>query len=457
MENDQPVLAYVGANEPRFLDELKAFLRIPSISTDPRHRSDLARAADFLAADFRRMGMERVEVIPTAGHPAVYAEWLGAPGRPTALVYGHYDVQPVDPENEWTTPPFDPTEREGYVYARGAADDKGQVFLHLKAAEAHLTSRGRLPINLKFIVEGEEEVGSEHLAELIRERREQLRADVVVISDTSMFARGQPAICYGLRGIGYWQVNLETASSDLHSGIYGGAVANPIEVLARIIATFKDERGRIQIPGFYDDVREVSPAERAELARLPFDEAAFRQRIGAEMLFGEAGYTTLERRWARPTLEINGMWGGFIGEGEKTVVPARASAKISSRLVPDQDPDRIGDLLEAHLRRVCPPTARLTFTRMSGAKPAMVPLDHPAVKASARALERAFGVAPLYQREGGTIPVVATFAEVLGAPSILLGFGLDDDHLHAPNERFLLENFFGGIRASALLWEELSK
>jgi acetylornithine deacetylase/succinyl-diaminopimelate desuccinylase-like protein len=282
-----------------------------------------------------------------------------------------------------------------------------------------------------------------------------LRADVVVISDTSMFGRGQPAICYGLRGIAYWQVDLETATSDLHSGIYGGSVANPIEVLARIIATFKDDLGRIQIPGFYDNVRDISPAERAELARLPFDEEEFRRRVGAERLSGEVGYTTLERRWVRPTLELNGMWGGFTGEGEKTVLPARASAKISSRLVPDQDPDRIGDLVEAHLRRVCPPTARLTFRRMAGARPVIVPLDHPAVRASARALERAFGVAPLYQREGGTIPVVATFADVL-APSVLLGFGLDDDHLHAPDERFLIENYLGGIRASALLWEEMA-
>jgi acetylornithine deacetylase/succinyl-diaminopimelate desuccinylase-like protein len=454
---DNPVLAYIAAHEPRFLDELKAFLRFPSISTESRHVADLWRAAEFIAADLRRMGMRQVEVLPTAGHPAVYAEWLGAPGQPTVLIYGHYDVQPVDPENLWTTPPFEPTERDGYLYARGASDDKGQVHLHLKAAEAHLRSTGKLPVNLKLIVEGEEEVGSEHLTALIQAERERLKADVVVVSDTGMFARGQPAICYGLRGLGYWQIDLQGASSDLHSGVYGGAVANPIEVLSHLLASLKDDQGRILVPGFYDDVREITPAERSELAHLPHDDAAMKRELGVSELFGEVGYSTLERRWCRPTLEPNGIWGGFTGEGSKTVLPARASAKLSSRLVPDQDPVHIGDLVEAHLRRVCPKTMSLSFTRLGEAKPAMTPLDHPAVRAAARALEQAFGVKPLYQREGGTIPVVATFAEELGAPSVLLGFGLNDDHLHAPNERFLLENYFGGIRTIALLWEEIAK
>lgn len=455
MASIDSVLSYVASEQGRCLDELKSFLRIPSVSTESRYAADVRRCADFVANDLRRMGMRNVAVLPTAGHPAVYAEWLGAPGQPTALVYGHYDVQPVDPENLWTTPPFEPAERDGYVYARGSSDDKGQTHLHLKAVEAYLKTVGRLPINLKFIVEGEEEVGSEHLPALIRAERERLRADFVVISDGAMFDRDVPAICYALRGLAYWQVDLVGANSDLHSGVYGGSVANPIEVLAHLLASLKDDQGRVQVPGFYDAVLPIDPRERAELARLPFDEERFKRDLGVAELFGEAGYTTLERRGARPTLEMNGIWGGFTGEGSKTVLPSRASAKVSSRLVPDQDPDRIGDLVEQHLRRNCPRTVQLTFTRLAGAKPAMAPLDHPALKAAARALERAFGKQPVYEREGGTIPAVATFADELGIPSVLLGFGLNDDHLHAPNERFLVQNYFGGIRTAVALWDEL--
>jgi acetylornithine deacetylase/succinyl-diaminopimelate desuccinylase-like protein len=455
MASVDSALSYAASEERRFLDELKAFLRIPSVSTESRYAADVRRCAAFVADDLRRVGMQRVAVLETDGHPVVYAEWLGAPGQPTALVYGHYDVQPVDPEDLWTSPPFEPTERDGYLYARGSSDDKGQIHIHLKTVEAYLKTQGRLPINLKLIIEGEEEVGSVHLPALIRAERERLRADVVVISDGAMFDRGVPAICYGLRGLVYWQIDLVGPRADLHSGVYGGAVANPIEVLAHMLATLKDDRGRIQVPGFYDDVREISAAERAEIARLPFDEEKFRRELGVEELFGEEGYTTLERRWVRPTLEMNGIWGGFTGEGSKTVLPSRASAKLSSRLVPDQDPERISALVEAHLRRVCPRTVRMTFTRLAGAKPSLTPLDHPAVKAAARALEKAFGRRPVYEREGGTIPVVATFAEELGAPTVLLGFGLNDDHLHAPNERFLIENYLAGIRTCVYLWDEL--
>lgn len=448
-------LAYYNAHQPEFLGQLKDFLRIPSVSTESRYASDIRRCAEFIASDLRQMGMQRVEILPTKGHPAVYAEWLGAPGQPTALVYGHYDVQPVDPENLWDTPPFEPAERDGYVYARGACDDKGQVHLHLKAVESYLRTSGRLPINLKFIIEGEEEIGSEHLTELIQAERERLRSDFVVVSDLSMYGRNMPSICYGLRGLAYWQIDLVGANSDLHSGVYGGSVANPIQILTEMLASLKDKNGRIQVPGFYDDVREISDAERTELARLPQDDAELCQELGVEELYGEAGYTTLERRWTRPTLEINGIWGGFTGEGSKTVLPARASAKISCRLVPDQDPTRISELVESHLRNICPRTVRMTITRMAGAHPAVTPLDHPAVKATSQALERAFGVRPVFQREGGTIPVVATFAEELGAPSVLVGFGLNDDHLHAPNERFLIDNYFGGIRTSIALLDEL--
>ena len=450
-----PVLEYITHHERDFIEDLKQFLRIPSVSTESRHNGDMRRGAEFVAENLRRAGLQRVEILPTAGHPAVYAEWLDAPGKPTALVYGHYDVQPVDPENLWQSPPFEPTERDGYLYARGSSDDKGQIHLHIKAVEAYLQTRGRLPINVKFIVEGEEEIGSEHLTDLIRAERERLRADFVVVSDTSMFGRGLPSICYGLRGLAYWQVDLVGPNSDLHSGFYGGAVANPVQVLCEMLASLKDANGHIQIPGFYDDVREITAAERAEFSRLPHDDAELRRSIGVAELAGEAGYSTLERMWTRPTLELNGIWGGFTGEGSKTVLPARASAKLSSRLVPDQDPDRIGDLVEAQLRKICPPTVTLTFTRMAGARPAVTPIDHPAVKAAARALERAFGVKPVYQREGGTIPVVATFTDELHAPTVLLGFGLEDDHLHAPNERFLIENYLGGVRTSALLWDEL--
>ena len=450
-----PVLEYITHHERDFIEDLKQFLRIPSISTESRHDDDIRRGAEFVAEELRRAGLQAVEILPTAGHPAVYGEWLGAPGKPTALIYGHYDVQPVDPENLWQSPPFAPTERDGYIYARGSSDDKGQIHLHIKAVEAYLKTQDRLPINVKFIVEGEEEIGSEHLTELIRAERERLRADFVVVSDTSMFGRGLPSICYGLRGLAYWQVDLVGPNSDLHSGFYGGAVANPIQVLCEMLASLKDAQGHIQIPGFYDDVREITVAERAEFARLPHDDDEFRRSIGVAELAGEAGYPTLERMWTRPTLELNGIWGGFTGEGSKTVLPARASAKLSSRLVPDQDPDRIGDLVEAQLRKICPPTVMLTFTRMAGAHPAVTPIDHPAVRAAARALERAFGVKPVYQREGGTIPVVATFTDELNAPTVLVGFGLEDDHLHAPNERFLIENYLGGVRTSALLWEEL--
>lgn len=449
-------LAYVAAHEGRFLEELGTLLRFPSISGLSAHRGDVERCAAFLAEHLRALGLPRVEVWSTEGHPAVYAAWTGAPGRPTVLIYGHYDVQPVDPLAEWSSPPFEPTIREGQLFARGAVDDKGQLFIHLKALEAHLRTRGALPLNVKLLVEGEEEIGSPHLEPLIRTRSDELKADVAVISDTSMFAPGLPSLTYGLRGLMYAQVNVVGPSSDLHSGSFGGAVANPILALAELLAGLHDERGRVTVPGFYQDVRPLSEAERQAFARLPFDEQQFRRELEVDHLPGEEGYSVLERLWARPTLDANGIWGGFQGEGAKTVLPARAGAKISARLVPDQDPERIADLVEAHLRARCPRGVRLAFARMHGGKPCLTPLDHPAVQAAARALERGFGRPPVFIREGGTIPVLAMLDEVLGLPTVLMGIGLPDGHAHAPNERLDLGSFFGGIRSATALLDELA-
>ncbi|MBI2942424.1 MAG: dipeptidase [Chloroflexi bacterium] len=451
------VLTYLAQHHERHLDELFEFLRIPSISALTEHRADVARCAEHVAHQLHAIGLTRAEALPTDGHPVVYGEWTGALGQPTALIYGHYDVQPVDPLDLWESPPFQPTIRDGQVYARGATDDKGQVFMHLKALEAHLRTTGRLPINVKLLIEGEEEIGSANLDAFIAAHRDQLAADVAVISDTAMFARGVPSICYGLRGLAYLQLDVVGPASDLHSGSFGGALANPIEDLCKILAALKDENRRITIPGFYDDVRPLAEAERVELGLLPFDEEAFRRKVGVPALAGEAGYTTLERLWARPTLEINGMWGGFTGEGSKTVLPARASAKVSCRLVPDQDPERIADLLTEHVQRLCPPTISLTVTRMHGGKPCLTPLDHPAVQAAARAIEVGFGKRPVFTREGGTIPVVATLAEQLGLPSVLMGIGLRDENTHAPNEHLDLENLRNGMRSAAQLWFELAR
>ncbi len=448
--------SYIAENQERFIEELKEFLRIPSISALPQHRNDMIRAADFAADHMRRLGLQRVAVMPTGGHPVVYGEWMGAPGAPTALVYGHYDVQPVDPVDLWTTPPFDPRVRGGELYARGASDDKGQVFLHWKAVEAHLKVYGQLPVNLKLIVEGEEEVASEHLEAFVAANQDLLKADTIVVSDTPWFARGVPTICYGLRGLIYLQANVMGPTTDLHSGSFGGSVANPIQVLAEIIAGLKDGHGRVNVPGFYDRVRPLAPEERQRFAGLPFDESEYARELGVPHLFGEEGYSTLERVWVRPTLEINGIWGGFTGEGSKTVLPSRASAKLSCRLVPDQDPDEIMDLVEARIRRLCPPAVALEVVRMSSGKPTLTALDHPVVQAAARAMERAFGKKAAFIRSGGSIPIVPALQELLGVPVVLMGFTLPDDHAHAPDERLDLGNFFGGIRASAYLWDELS-
>ena len=450
------VLDFIHANQDRFLGELKNFLAIPSISALPAHEPDVRRCAEWTADEMRRIGLQNVSLKETPGHPIVYGDWLGAPGAPTVLFYGHYDVQPVDPVELWESPPFEATIRDGEIYARGAADDKGQVFMHLKAIEAHLSKNGRLPINIRLIIEGEEEVGSVNLDNFIRANKALLQADVVVISDSAMFDHDVPSICYALRGLVYFQIDLRGTLSDLHSGVFGGAVANPAMVLAQMLAQMKDKSGRVKIPGFYDDVVALSEAERAEWRTLPFNEKKYRKDLGAPKLAGEAGYSVLERVWARPTFEVNGLLSGFTGDGAKTVIPAVSMAKVSMRLVPNQDPDTIGNLFEAYLKKVTPKTVDLTITRMHGGKPWLAGYDSDFVRAAGRAIEQGFGKAPVFCREGGSIPVVSTFKEELGLPAVLFGVGLPDENAHAPNERLEVSNFHNGILASAILYDEIA-
>jgi len=453
---NRQVIDFIQTHRDRYVDELKTWLAIPSISALPEHAGDVRRAAEWAADEMRRVGLQNVRLIDTPGNPVVYGDWLGAPGAPTILYYGHYDVQPVDPLDLWQSPPFEATVRDGDIYARGASDDKGQVFMHFKALEAHMKQAGRLPVNFKMILEGEEEVGSANLDPFIRASKDLLAADVVVISDTGMFERGVPSLCYGLRGLSYFQIDLRGTSTDLHSGTYGGAVANPAFVLAQMLAQMKDRSGRIKIPRFYEDVRPLSDAERAEFKKLPFNEKQYRKSVGAPKLFGETGFSTLERASARPTFEVNGLLSGFTGAGAKTVLPAVAMAKVSMRLVPDQDPGKIGDLFEAYVKKIAPRTVEVKVTRMHGGKPWMASLDSPYVQAAGRAIEQGFGQKPVFTREGGSIPVVATFQEVLGLPSVLFGVGLPDDRIHAPNEKLDLANFHNGIIASAVLYEEIA-
>lgn len=449
--------SYIQTQRLAFVEELKEFLRIPSVSTQTEHKADMQKAAKWLTSQMQSLGLEHAKVMSTPGHPVVCADWLHAPGRPTALIYGHYDVQPAEPLELWVTGPFDPTVRKGELFARGAADDKGQLFMHLKALEAHLMTSGKLPLNIKLLLEGEEEIGSPSLKAFIQANRKRLAADLVVISDTSMIAKGAPGVTHGLRGLVYFQVEMEGSASDLHSGAFGGAVVNPAFALAQLLASLKDGHGRITIPGFYDDVRPLPPAERRALAKLPFSERGFQRAIGAPRLFGERGFTTLERLWCRPTLEVNGLLSGFVGEGAKTVLPARAMAKVSMRLAPHQDPDRIAALFVKHLKRIAPPTVRLTVTEVSGrGAPWLCPVDHPAIQALARAIRKGFGKPAVYTRTGGTIPVVPTLVDTLQAPCLLFGIGLPDENSHAPNEKLDLDNLHHGILTAAHLWEELA-
>ncbi len=448
---------YLEDNQARFLEDLKQVLRIPSISARPEHKSDVERCAHHVADEMKRVGMTTVEVVPTAGHPIVYAEWLGAPGKPTALVYGHYDVQPVEPLELWESPPFEPTVKDGIVVARGACDDKGQVYAHLKAIEAHMKVSGHLPLNLKMVIEGEEEVGSENLETFLRGHAERVRADVLVVSDTNMLDAATPALCYGLRGILYVEIELRGAGRDLHSGEFGGAVPNAANALAAVIAALKDGEGRITVPGFYERVRPLSPEEREELRRIAFDTRGFFGSAGVTTEVGEKGFSTLERLWTRPTLDVNGIWGGYIGAGSKTVIPAVAYAKVSMRLVPDQDASELFPRFEAYVKKLAPPGTTVRVRDLHGAKPFLVATDHPSLQAAKRALARAWKNPPVMTREGGSIPVMNTFTTTLGLPSILMGFGLHDDQVHAPNEKFSLSSFYGGTRSIAYLYEELAR
>ncbi len=443
------VETYLATHQARFVDELKELLRIPSVSADSAFNADTRRAGEWVAAQLRSSGLT-TEIVETPGHPIVYAEWLGAPGAPTVMIYGHYDVQPPDPLDQWITPAFEPTVRGEHLYARGATDDKGQVFTHIKAIEAWMKTAGALPVNVKVVIEGEEEVGSNNLEDFLTARREQLKSEIAVVSDTSQFGPNRPAITYGLRGIVACEVTLIGPKQDLHSGVFGGAVGNPVNGLARLIAALHDGEGRIQIPGFYDAVQPLTEKERAVLKELPFDEAKFLSDLGIPTGLGEAGYTTLERRWSRPTCDVNGIKGGYQGEGPKTIIPSRATAKITCRLVPNQDPNVIVAALEAYLRSLCPAGFRLEFTNWHGCPGFMVSLDNPFLAPARTAIERAFGVPPVMIREGGSIPVVASFREILGVDTLLLGWGQNTDNLHSPNEHFSLRDFERGTRAAAL-------
>lgn len=441
---------FLADNAPRFLDELKTFLAIPSVSTDPERADDVARCADWLATAIRATGFGDVRVYPTPGHPIVYAEDCTAGAdAPTVLFYGHYDVQPVDPLHLWTNPPFEPTVRDGRIYARGATDDKGQVYLHIKALEALRTVSGTLPVNVKLLIEGEEEIGSPNLAPFVREQAAMLACDAVVVSDTPMFAPGKPSLVYGLRGLAYLQIDVEGPNRDLHSGSYGGAVNNPLNALATILASLKDETGRIRIPGFYDAVVDIESDERALLAGLGYSDERLLEDVGVDRLFGEPGYTTPERLWARPTLDVNGMIGGFTGEGAKTVLPAKASAKVSMRLVPNQRTSEIAAAFTNYVLSLVPAGIRVTVTDLHGADPVLVPRDTPAMHAAAAAMEETFGEPCRFSREGGSIPVVLLFDTVLKVPTVLMGFGLNNENAHSPDEHFDLGNYQNGMRAAA--------
>ena len=435
---------YQTKNKDRFLEELLELLRIPSISARTENKADMIKCAEAVKARLFEAGADKVEIFPTAGHPVVYGEKITDPSKPTVLVYGHYDVQPADPINLWHSGPFEPVIKDGKIYARGACDDKGQFYMHIKALET-MVNTGSLPTNLKFIIEGEEEVGSPNLATFIKEKKDMLKADVILISDTAMLSLDTPSIDVGVRGLSYIEVEVTGPNRDLHSGVYGGAVANPITILAQIIASLHDENNHITIPGFYDDVLESSAAERAEMAKAPYDEAEYKQDLGVPTLWGEKGYTTNERTGIRPTLEVNGIWGGYTGEGAKTVLPSKAFAKISCRLVPNQTSAKMTKLLIEHLQKAAPAGVTLTASEHHGGDPYLTPVDSMEYRAASKAIEATFGKVPIPVRGGGSIPITALFESVLGLKTVFLGFGLDSDNLHSPNEKYDLANFYKGI------------
>jgi len=451
------LIDYIDSHRESNLEELSEFLRIPSVSTKSEHKPDIERAADWVAEKLRAAGVDKVEIAQTKLHPIVYGESTHQPGKPTILFYGHYDVQPAEPLNLWTSPAFEPTVRDGNLYARGTADDKGQVHIHLKALEAIYKVEGKLPFNIKAIVEGEEEVGSVSLWDFVNANRERLKADALVVSDTSMLTKGVPSITYGLRGLNYYQIEITGPAQDLHSGVFGGAVPNPITILAEMIAKLHDKNFRVTVPGFYDRVAKVSAKERKALNALPRKEKEFRKTVGAPDLCGEKGFTIPERLWIRPTLELNGIWGGYMGEGSKTVIPSKAFAKMSTRLVPNQDPATIAKQVERYIRKLLPKTVKCEFHVLSMGKPWVAPYTHPIFQKAIHALEQGFGKKAVFIREGGSIPFVTQMHDTFKVPCVLLGFGLPDENAHAPDEHIALENYFGGIKSVALFYDQLAR
>lgn len=448
---------YLTEHRDRHLEQLKALLRFPSISTLSANASDVADCAKHLGKVAEDIGFEHVELIATDRHPVLYADWLHATGKPTVLVYGHYDVQPVDPLDLWTTPPFEPDIRDGQIYARGSSDDKGQVFMHLKSFEALLQTTGELPVNVKLCIEGEEEIGSPHLQSVLEQRHEQFQADVLVISDTTILGPDAPSVCYGLRGLAALEVHVHGAAGDLHSGLYGGSLQNPLHAIVELLASLHDSDGRVSIEGFYDDVQPLSSEEREAFAQLAPDDHVLANQLGLPALFGESGFTTLERQWTRPTLELNGVYGGFQGEGTKTVIPNSAHAKITCRLVPNQHPEQIQADIERHLNERVPVGVRVEVTLQDCGEPYVTPFDHPAIQLAARAYEQAYGVPAAFTRMGGSIPIVEAFTRVLDIPVALIGFGLATENFHAPNEHFSLANFDRGLRTLCYYWIGLNE
>jgi acetylornithine deacetylase/succinyl-diaminopimelate desuccinylase-like protein len=449
--------AYIDSRRDANLDELKEFLRIPSVSARSEHKQDVERAANWVAEKLRAAGLDNVEIVPTKMHPLVYGESLHAPGKPTILFYGHYDVQPAEPLELWTSPAWDPTVRDGNLFGRGTADDKGQVHIHIKALESLRQVSGKLPVNVKVMIEGEEEVGSVSLWDFVQSNKERLQADALVVSDTSMLGKGVPSITYGLRGLNYYELQITGPAQDLHSGVFGGAVPNPITILAEMIAKLHDKNFRVAVPGFYDDVAALSRQERRALNSLPWKEKEFRRTVGAPALCGEKGYTIVEQLWTRPTLEVNGIWGGYTAEGAKTVIPSKAHAKISTRLVPNQDPAKIAKLVERQIRNLLPKCVTLKFEVLSTSKPWVAPYTHPIFQKAIHALQEGFGKKAVFIREGGSIPFVTQMRDTFEVPCVLIGFGLPDENAHAPDEHIALENYFGGIKAIAIFYEQLAQ
>ncbi|MCP5064906.1 MAG: dipeptidase [Ignavibacteriae bacterium] len=450
------VISYIEKNNKNYIEELKDYLRIESISTAKEHKSDMQTCAKYVSGKLKDAGMKNIKIIKTKGHPLVYGEWMKAPGKPTVLIYGHYDVQPVDPLELWKTKPFEPVIKDGKIWARGANDNKGQNFVHIKSVEAYMKTKGELPVNVKFLIEGEEEIGSPNLEIFLKENKKLLKCDAVLISDTSLYAEGIPTINYGLRGLAYLEVELTGPNVDLHSGSFGGSVANPINELAKLISKLQDKNGKITVPDFYKDVLPFTKKENDNIASLKFSDKKYAKELDVKELQGEKGFNTLQRLWGRPTLDCNGIYGGFTGEGAKTVLPSKATAKISMRLVPNQNPDKVAKQFAKYVKSLVPKSIKVKVTDMHGGSPVVIPLDAPAIIAASKATSKAFGKKTVYTREGGSIPIVVDFVKQLKAPAILMGLGLDSDNIHSPNEHFSLKSFKLGVLSSAYFFEEFA-